>query len=364
MGTTSNFLMTDNGSYPVRSLAMSGATILDACVVEANFGHLLVLRSDGEICGVNFDNGQVTSLCRVELPSLPTDVDGNHFGTAIYRLHASASGRFGAVVVDKGRKGLVVDTSCGTITMSLDGGDYYENTVPFSACFLRIAGKEVLVHRTEWNRLEASDPASGKSLTDRYIAPYEAAGERPAHYLDYFHGRLWPNPAGSRLLDDGWVWHPISIPRIWSATEWLCANPWESEDGKSIVELAMRDDWNTPICWISDHRVAMWGIVDGVDPESGEQRKRQGVQICDVTSTQRSSDEKWVMDLIGVPRDLFSDGKHIFIVDEKSTAVWEISSRSRISILPNFLPRLYDGRRQTLIAMDGTELIEIRFLPV
>ena len=49
-------------------------------------------------------------------------------------------------------------------TLHLDGGVYHENTVPFSACFVPFQGRDVLVHRTAWNRLDAADPATGKSL--------------------------------------------------------------------------------------------------------------------------------------------------------------------------------------------------------
>ncbi|SFG80350.1 hypothetical protein SAMN05518865_1191, partial [Duganella sp. CF458] len=209
-----------------------------------------------------------------------------------------------------------------------------------------------------WNRLETADPATGVSLTDRHIATYEDGGPRPAHYLDYFHGRLWPSPDGSSILDDGWVWHPVSVPRIWSATDWLRRNPWESEDGPSVVDLVFRDDWNTPTCWIGDHHVAMWGLVDSGDPE--ESGKRPGVQISDTTSTDRSSDEQWPMEADQVPRNLFSDGKRLVVVDEKSCTVWDIASRSTIAALPNFPAHIYDANRGTLVAIGETTVAELR----
>jgi len=359
MNDTRSLGTSDDCAPTFLTLEMPGAPILDVCVVQGSFGHLLILKADGEICSVDLDNGLVTNLCSIELPSLPIDDESNHFGPAAYRLHASPSGKFCAVVVDKGRNGIVVNTSSGVITMSLDGGDYYENTVPFSACFLQFDGQEVFVHRSAWNRLEASDPSTGKLLTDRFIASYEAGNSRPAHYLDYFHGRLWPSPDGNRLLDDGWVWHPVSVPRIWSATEWLRSNPWESEDGTSVVELAMREDWNTPMCWIDEHRVAIWELAEGDAQDPGEQSNRPGVHISNVTSSVRSSDVQWSIDLDCVPRDLLSDGKRIYIVDEKSTTVWDIPSCSKISTIRDFAPRLYDAKRKTLIAFDRTTLVEL-----
>lgn len=281
----SSLLTPENCECVVRSLPMPGARILDVSAVRASYGHLLVLRSNGEICGVNLDSGVITRLCLVELPELPSEEGHGYFGAAAWRLHSNICGTYCAIVVDQGRKGIVVDTLSGGITMALDGGDYYEETVPFSACFLRFADKDVFVYRSAWNRLDAADPATGKSLTDRHIAPYEEAGPRPAHYLDYFHGRLWPSPDGSLILDDGWVWHPVSVPRVWSATDWLSVNPWESEDGASVVDLVLRDDWNTPTCWIGEHHVAMWGLVDSENPEGSGKRPgvhRAPFEDCDL----------------------------------------------------------------------------------
>jgi len=350
---------TDQRAYPIRSLAVPGAAILGACAVQAPYGHLLVLTSDGGICGADLDQGTVTRLCTVRLPELPARDAAAHFGPPTWRLHANASGTFCAIVVDKGRQGIVVETSSGKITMTLDGGDYYDETVPFSACFLRVDGQDVFVHRTDWNRLDATDPATGQSLTERHAAPREEDGPNPLHYLDYFQGRLWPSPDGSRILDDGWVWHPVSVPRIWSALDWLRANPWETEDGASVVELSLRDDWNTPACWIDNRRVAIWGVVDRHEESFDEVGQRPGVEISDAASRDRASDERWPIDVDGRPRALFCDGKRLFIVGESGTAVWDIPSHSMLPALPGFSAHLHDARRGTLLAIDDGVLTEL-----
>ena len=234
-----SLVQASNGhAYPLRSLTWSGLPILDACSVQADYGHLLFLTTDGTLYGANCDSGVSAKLCKVALPDIPQADDNAHFGAAAFRLHASPNGGYAAIVVDKGQKGIVVEVLSGTITMHLDGGDYHEDTVPFSTCFVRFEGRNIVVHRTAWNRLDAADPKTGESLTERYIAPYETAGRRPEHYLDYFHGQLRPSPDGSRIFDDGWVWHPISVPRIWSVTNWLGSNPWESEDGSCYQRRA------------------------------------------------------------------------------------------------------------------------------
>lgn len=344
---------------PLRTFPWVGLPILDACCVHASYGQLLLLTSDGTLYGLNFDTGASVRLCAIDLPDLARDDVNPFFGAPAFRLHASSDGGYAAVVVDKGRQGFVVDTVSGSVTMQLDGGEYHEDTVPFSACFLPFEGRDVLVHRTEWNRLDVADPVTGKSLVDRYIAPYTADGGVPAHYLDYFHGKLRPSPDGSRIFDDGWVWQPVSVPRTWSVTQWLRSNPWESEDGASIVDLTMRDDWNAPACWISDKHIALWNLAHWDEEEFEETGHGTGVRILDATKSEQSSDGRWPMDTNEQKvLDLFSDGKHLCVAADTGTTIWDLDSRSRICSLPGFTARLHDMKRGTLVAFDAATIIE------
>lgn len=349
---------THNDNIPLRSFAWGGDPILDVCSVEADYGYLLALTSQGQLYGINCDEVKSQFLCSFTLPDLPSD-DGNaNFGVAKYRLHASLDGKYAAVVVDFGRCGIVLDVLSGVVTKHLNGGDYYEETVPFSACFSCFQGRSIFIHRTEWNRLDIADPSTGKSLTERYIAPYEV-GDRPAHYLDYFHGQLRISEDGSRIFDDGWVWHPLSIPRAWSVTDWLSSNPWESEDVTSVVDLAMRDDWNTASCWISDRHVAMWGLAKWDDELDKEVESGSGVRVFDAAESKQSIDDSWGM-VIHVNRvsELLSDGKHLCVVADTGTTVWDIASRIQITGLQNFSARLLDRVRHKLVAFKADSITE------
>jgi WD40 repeat protein len=133
----SHILSTEGSQYPLRSLDWSGLPILDVGTVQADYGHLLVLTSSGALHGVNLDSGDCVELCDVALPAI--EQSDNHFGTRCHRLHVSSDGSHAAIVVDYGRTGVVVAVRSGALTMHLNGGDYHENTVPFSACFLRHA---------------------------------------------------------------------------------------------------------------------------------------------------------------------------------------------------------------------------------
>jgi hypothetical protein len=173
--------------------------------------------------------------------NLPAEVPGKPFRehTLRRRLYASQNGEFAAVINDYGRHGQVIDLRSGQITLTMDGGQYHHETVPFSFAFACWPGRVVVVHRTAWNRLDVSDASSGQLLSERSPTSYRAGEERPPHYLDYFHGALHLSPGGNHILDDGWVWHPVGIPVVWSVDHWLSKNIWESEDGPTKRKFAL-----------------------------------------------------------------------------------------------------------------------------
>lgn len=332
--------------------------------MDTPHGNLLALTDDGSLHILDLQASSSTHLCTFDLPELPSGQEAGYFGAPRYRLHASSDGTYAAVVVDRGQSGIVIDTRSGATVMQLNGGSCHEDTVPFSACFLRLEGRDVFVHRTDWNRLDALDLATGRSLTERVIAPYEANGGRPEHYLDYFHGQLLPSPAGTLILDDGWVWQPISIPMIWSATAWLTANPWESEDGTSIVDLGARDDWSLPACWIDERRIALWGPLS-VDADALEGAPPPpGVQILDVTLPRSAMADTWPPLQAGNVTGLFSDGARLYVATRDGTSGWDITSREPVADYPGFVAQLLDRKRACLLAFSGDTVQEIALLPV
>lgn len=343
------------------SLVWRGLPIVDTCTVDADYGHLLALTGNGTLSGVDLDTGVCAQLCSVALPALANADSNRRTWFLRYRLYASSDGRHAAIVVDGGREGIVVDVLTGRPTMRLDGGDYHENTVPFSACFVPFQGRDVLVHRTAWNRLDAVDPASGEPLTERDVESLDA--EREAEYhLDYFHGQLLPSPDGSRLVDDGWVWHPVSIPRAWSVSDWLSAHPWESECGASAVNLTMRENWNTPVCWVGNQHVALWGLDswdDVNEEEDAERAQGTGVRILDVTENKQSFERRVVMALDERQvRDIFSDGDYLYVAANSGTTVWDIATGARIAEFPGFIARLHHRRRGSLVAISPETIVE------
>jgi len=317
-------------------------------------------------------------LCKVDVPLEPAPMPGEwRRREPVPRLHVSPSGRFGAIVNDFGSKGSVFELGTATTTMELDGGSYHADTVRFSACFAEHDGRDILVHRTDWNRLDVSDPASGALLTAREPEQREPQQREPEnddeeHFLDYFHGALYLSPDGSHLLDDGWVWHPVGIPAVWSLRKWLDDNPWESEDGPTKAWLCPRDYyWGHGMCFIGDGLVAIEGI--GNDDED----MAPGVRLFDPRPHADDGDEDGDDDLDG--RDwtivgtsyatelrtlpgpagtLFSNGSLLYASRDGDTTVWDPASGELRLSIPGFAPYAMNQSAGELaaIAIDGQAL--------
>lgn len=258
------------------------------------------------------------------------------------RLHASTRGEFAAVCADYGRYGTVLDLRSGKETLRLDGGDYHPETVPLSFAFAEVDGRILAVHRSDWCRLDLSDPATGELLSKREFAASGKEEEEAPHALDYFHGALYVSPDGRHVLDDGWVWHPVGIPTVWDLERWRMDNPWESEDGPSRLSLCVRSYcWDRSMTWIDDRRIALEGIGDD------DLRMLPGARIFDITQPPPPEEEqgmpgsKGAKELLSFPGPTggFFGGRGIlYSADEKGLSVWDPSTGDRLGHLPGFSP--------------------------
>ena len=70
-------------------------------------------------------------------------------------------------------------------------------------------GRTLVVHATDWNRLDVSDPATGERLTLRDLPQPESGQPRPNRYMDYCHAGLSVSPDYEWIADWGWIWHPV-----------------------------------------------------------------------------------------------------------------------------------------------------------
>lgn len=263
------------------------------------------------------------------------------------RLHASHDGLFAAVVNDYGRLGEVVDLRTGEVTLALDNQGYHEETVPFSLAFAQRRERCVVVHRTDWNRLDVSDPETGELLTDRSLPEQVTADAVPEHSLDYFHGALYVSPDGKRILDDGWIWHPIGFPAVWDLDPWFEGNVWESEDGPSRFDVCDRGDyWDHAMTWIDSSRVAVEGLGDDTSV------MRPGARIFDTSRTSQSEPRRTPRPVElhafeGPTGRFFSDGSHLFSCSDSDLSIWDPAEGKLLGTVPGFSPTHYHpGARQ------------------
>lgn len=343
-----------NSTLKNSALPKQIGTVVDIAPINQEMWSVwLMLVESGAIIRWDADTGEWLHLGSVDVPAEP-----DHQGPVPRRrLHASGNGNFVAVVNDYGRYGQVMDLRSSKVTLMLDGGQYHPETVPFSFAFAEAHGRVVAIHRTNWNRLDVSDPSTGELLTNRGPTGWYQGQERPEHYLDYFRGALYVSPRGTHIADDGWVWHPIGIPRVWSLDRWLSDNVWESEDGPTKIKLCARDYyWGHAVTWIDERFIAIGGI--GED----DALMIDGVRIFDLTlSTDvhhfpdtgpcRAYELKAFPGPAGV---FFSDGIRLFSSDESGLSRWDLADGARTGQIPNFRPTHHHrGANELIQLIDG-----------
>jgi hypothetical protein len=272
-------------------------------------------------------------------------------------LYSSPEGDFAAIMNDYGRNGQIIDLRSSKVTLPLDGGNYYSETVPFSFAFAQVGGRVVAIHRTAWNRLDVSDPSAGKLLTVRSPTSYQRGENRPPHYLDYFHGTLHVSPNCVQVLDDGWAWHPVGIPSVWSLEQWICGNVWESEDGPTRKPICARDYWDQAMTWLDDRRIAIGGLSDD------DKDMIEGARIFDTglpggPGPGCRADWPWPCELTAFPGPagvFFSEGTCLFSSDQTGLFRWDIKDGSRTGNLEGFQPtHHHKGARELVQIVDGT----------
>jgi hypothetical protein len=339
-------------------LPLEADEILDVAAVPQAPARWMIVGRDGTLL---LFNAETKGSTRVGVFPLLHETRDEPWGTheLTPRLHVSVRGEFAAVVSDYGKLGRVYDIAQGRATLELHGGEYHPQTVPFSFALTEYRGRTIAIHRTDWNRLDASDAATGELLTSRGPTRYSEGEPRPEHYLDYFHGRLMLSPAGGRVADDGWVWHPVGIIETWETAAWLDENRWESEDGPSKLRLCCRDSyWDHAMCWLDEDRIAVGGIgEDDFDDMVA------GVRVFAVNEPMHWRTENFggygareVATFEGPAGEFFGDGSRLFSADESGLKVWDVDKQEQIDEIAGFVPtRQHPGSRE-LVQINGSTL--------
>jgi hypothetical protein len=302
---------------------------------DADTSKWIAILSTGEL--VRIDLTLATWMRLAEIPPSVHQISQNN------SLHLSPDNRLVAIVNDRESLGLVLNLLSGQITMSLNRGNYHAKQTLFPVAFFQSDDDVLLVHATAWNKLDISDPNTGTILTER---EFVAASEKsfPDHYLDYFHNRPIVSPNSTWIAEDGWVWSPVGMTRLWNLKRWLTTNIWESEDGESVKRLTQRAyHWNAPLCWISRNTLAVWGF--GND----DLHMVPAVQLFDAETGKRV---RW---FAGPKKGALYFDSHLFSTSKEGTDVWDIETGERLLVDSDLIPTNYHpGSHQFLTVMpDG-----------
>jgi len=330
--------------------------VIDVAPVDQQSSVWMVLGANGRLGRVDLSSGRWEELDIVRLRAEPDRKPWTgHVLTP--HLHVSATGAFVAVVNDYGTLGTIHRVGQGA-TVELHGGDYHPETVPFSFAFVEWGGRTVAIHRTAWNRLDASDAATGRLLTERGPTSYRRGEPKPVHYLDYFHGRLIVSPDGSRIADDGWVWHPFGVPVAWSVNAWLGGNVWESEDGQSLLTLCQRAYyWDHGMCWLDSTRMVVAGIGDDdLEMVDGARIFLAGEPTPETTHRHWWRDAREAIAFPGPRGTFLSDGHLLFSSDGGGLDVWDVTEGALIAHMDGPEPRWRHPASGELVQVAGTVL--------
>ncbi|MDH5653385.1 MAG: hypothetical protein OEZ39_16120 [Gammaproteobacteria bacterium] len=160
-----------------------------------------------------------------------------------------------------GNKGVVVELAAGRRVLNLDCGDYHTEHTLFPVAFVEQAGRMLVIHATDWNRLDITDLESRVCLTERDM---EELPERDNESLfTEWYGELCISPDRQRIATIGWMWHPVGVAFSWDLQTWLTENVWEADIGLSKKSYAIWDYfWDSPFFWLDNRHLCIWGLED------------------------------------------------------------------------------------------------------
>jgi hypothetical protein len=247
-------------------------------------------------------------------------------------------------------RGAVIDLNLGEITMQLDRGDYYTEMTELSAEFFTQNDQTLLVHATDWNRLDISNPATGECLTERDFEarPSEAWRFNQSNKSE-FTGALTISPDQQWIVDHGWVWSPMGNLSSWNLPTWLETNKWEADNGPSKVSLYQRAYfWDGPACWVDNHTLCVWGYgtdSDNIIPAAVLFDARNGKML------------DWFP---GPQRGLFVFDKYLYTTDQdQSFSVWDVHAGERVFYASDFAPHFYHPSTKQFIALKKEGVFDI-----
>lgn len=256
---------------------------------------------------------------------------------SVLRIYLSPDGRFAAVCHDYGRYGFVVDLEEKRVTMTLDKKESYASErIPFPAAFFLHQGRNLLVHATNWNQLDISDPTNGTLIS--------TIDDQGLYSKRCGHGQLLVSPNFQWIADDQWQGRGSGSIVAWNLMQWVQANT-QGAGGKVTSHFLCSRNylWNIPIAWVDNERVAIWGI--GPD----EDLILNGARIFDIGSGKETTA------FVGPSQKAFFGGEgRLFSVEADGLHIWDASTGERLGRINGFTPQWQRG--DLLIELNASRL--------
>ncbi len=205
--------------------------------------------SGGMLFELDSDKAEATSAesTSADADTAPQSIDW----TA--QLEIAAHEQFIAVCNVHGTHGVVVDLSRPNWRLSLRRGDYRVKNCTFPLAFLERNGQAMLLHATDWNRLDITNLETEECLTEREMK-HGKGDDEGVNYLDYFHSKLHMAPDHRHFLSNGWVWQPWDCIMRWSVEGFLTG--FEST-GESLHQLENSGyNWDRPCAFVDASTIA------------------------------------------------------------------------------------------------------------
>lgn len=306
--------------------SLKGHTVLAFASLHQPLRDGIIFTDQGQLWRINLDNGNAQLISRASKQQV------NPSGSV--SLKVSKNNQLIAMTsrskVNTGQpynQGVVADLVSGDIVMALSCGDYRIEHTVFPVEFIEHKGETLVIHATDWKRLDITNPLTSEKFTERDFKLMPKETENKGSFSEW-NGELVLSPNQERIATIGWIWHPIGIAYSWDVQAWLGGSVWEAEQGDSKKCYTCWDYfWDSPFFWIDDNKLCIWGYSEFQDDND---YPLDSVAIYDACSDELLN---W---FVGPTMDLFYYDQYLFSGNKQgdSITVWSLEEGSLLYEYP------------------------------
>ena len=160
--------------------------------------------------------------------------------------------------------------------LKLTREDYHCDVSSYSIGFIEHNGRVLLIHQTQWNRLDITDLGTEELLTEREII-FRETGEMETNnwgtspkmesknYIDYFHSLLHISPDNKHFLSNGWIWQPSDNIMCFETEQFLK----EYEPCGEHIKYYRGYTWDRPCTFVGNDTLVIAADKDEITAEDG-----------------------------------------------------------------------------------------------